>query len=163
MTPLSSSRACAIGSRSSCDSSCSCCFFLSGEATSKTLFPTLSWKLARGSAGSGVGEGARLCIALRGVALVAKLLVGLVFSSVFLRAGGAHVLRLRLAGVRAAGVSTSCLLFLRAKGLLKKPLFFATEPSSIGLGSGNGDCGIGLPGDAEPLGGSMLEKDVGLE
>ena len=102
-------------------------------------------------------------MALRGVALVAKLLVGLVFSSVFLRAGGAHVLRLRLAGVRAAGVSTSCLLFLRAKGLLKKPLFFATEPSSIGLGSGKGDCGIGLPGDAEPLGGSMLEKDVGLE
>lgn len=29
--------------------------FLSGEATSKTLFPTLSWKLALGSTGSGLG------------------------------------------------------------------------------------------------------------
>lgn len=34
----------------------------------------------------------------------------------------------------------------------------------MGLGSGGGDCGFnGLPGDAEPLGGSMLENDVGFE
>jgi hypothetical protein len=55
------------------------------------------------------------------------------------------------------------LLFLRAKGLLKKPLFFCVDVSSSGLGSGNEDWGMGLPGDAEPLGGSMLENDVGFE
>ena len=35
--------------------------------------------------------------------------------------------------------------------------------SSTGLGSGSDDCGIGLPGEADPLGGSMLEKELGLE
>lgn len=159
MTPLSSSRACAIGSSSSCDSgSCFCCLLLSGEATSNTLLPTLSWKLARGSAGSGLGDGGLLWMAR--CPLVAKLFGGLAFSSIFLREEAVHVLR--ALGVRAGG-STSCLLFLLANGLLKKPLFFCTEPSSIGLGSGSGDCGIGLPGDAEPLGGSMLENDVGFE
>jgi hypothetical protein len=122
--------------------------------------------VARGSAGSGLGEGARLWIARVTGALLAKLLVGLVFSSVFLRGDGAHVLRLRLAGIRAAGVSTSCLLFLLANGLLlKKPLFFANDCSSGpgGLVSRTGDCAIGLPGEAEPLGASMLENDVGFE
>jgi hypothetical protein len=119
--------------------------------------------VARGSAGSGLGEGARFCIARVAGALLAKLLVGMTFSSVFLREGGAHVLRLRLAGVRAAGGSTSCLLFLRANGLLKKLLFFANESSSGGLGSAIGDWAIGLPGEAEPLGASMLENDVGFE
>ena len=33
----------------------------------------------------------------------------------------------------------------------------------IGLGSANEDCGIGLPGDAEPLGTSTLENEVGFE
>jgi hypothetical protein len=47
---------------------------------------------------------------------------------------GAQVLR--LLGVIVGG-SLSCLLFLRAKGLLKKPLFL--DMSSIGLGSGIGD------------------------
>jgi hypothetical protein len=69
---------------------------------------------------------------------------------------------LRLLGAIVGG-STSCLLFLRANGLLKKPLFFCTEVSSIGLGSANGDVGMGLPGEADPLGGSILEKDVGFE
>lgn len=84
--------------------------------------------------------------------------VGLMFSSVPLREVGAQVLR--LLGVMV-GASLSCLLFLRPKGLLKKPLFF--DMSSIGLGSGIGDCAIGLPGEADPLGGSMLENDVGFE
>lgn len=64
------------------------------------------------------------------------------------------------------GGSFSCRLFLRANGLLKKPLFFCTDVSSmgvIGLGSANEDCGIGLPGDAEPLGTSTLENEVGFE
>lgn len=69
---------------------------------------------------------------------------------------------LRLLGVITGG-SFSCLLLLLAKGLLKKPLFFATVFSSIGLGSGNDDWGIGLPGDADPLGGSILENEFGLE
>jgi hypothetical protein len=88
--------------------------------------------------------------------------VGLTFSSLVLLVVGAQVLR--LLGVMFGG-STSCLLFLRANGLLKKPLFFAIELSSMGLGSGKDGCeiGIGLPGEAEPLGGSMLEKDVGFE
>jgi hypothetical protein len=81
------------------------------------------------------------------------------FSSV-VRDVGPHVLR--LLGVRTGG-SFSCLLFLRVNGLLKKPLFFCIDMSSTGLGSGNEDCGIGLPGEADPLGGSMLEKDVGFE
>jgi hypothetical protein len=85
-------------------------------------------------------------------------LVGLTFSSVALLELGAQVLR--LVGVMAGG-SLSCLLFLRPNGLLKKPLFF--DMSSMGLGSGIGDCAIGLPGEADPLGGSMLEKDVGFE
>jgi hypothetical protein len=86
-------------------------------------------------------------------------LVGLMFSSVFLLVVvGAQVLR--LLGV-IEGDSLSCLLFLRANGLLKNPLFF--DISSIGLGSGIGDWAIGLPGEAEPLGGSMLEKEVGFE
>jgi hypothetical protein len=85
--------------------------------------------------------------------------VGLIFSSVVLLvADGAQVLR--LVGVMV-GTSLSLRLFLRAKGLLKNPLFF--DKSSTGLGSGIGDWGIGLPGDAEPLGGSMLEKEVGFE
>jgi hypothetical protein len=84
--------------------------------------------------------------------------VGLTFSSVVLLVEGAQVLR--LVGVIVGG-SLSCLLFLRAKGLLKKPLFF--DMSSIGLGSGIGDWAMGLPGEAEPLGGSMLEKEVGFE
>jgi len=88
--------------------------------------------------------------------------VGLVFSSVCLRVGPQV---LRLVGVRTGGFS-SCLLFLRANGLLKNALFFATDVSSmgvIGLGSAKEDCGIGFPGDAEPLGGPMLSKEVGLE
>jgi hypothetical protein len=81
------------------------------------------------------------------------------FSSVVLLVVvGAQVLR--LLGVIDGG-SLSCLLFLRPKGLLKKPLFF--DISSVGLGSGRGDWAIGLPGEAEPLGGSMLEKEVGFE
>ena len=79
----------------------------------------------------------------------------------FFRDGGAHVLR--LLGGATLGGSISCLLFLLANGLLKKARFFCTEVSSIGLGSANGEAGIGLPGEAEPLGGSMLEKDVGFE
>jgi hypothetical protein len=84
--------------------------------------------------------------------------VGLIFSSVVLLDAAPQVLR--LLGVMVTG-SLSCLLFLRAKGLLKKPLFFVK--SSTGLGSGSGDCTIGFPGEAEPLGGSMLEKELGLE
>jgi hypothetical protein len=63
-------------------------------------------------------------------------LVGLTFSSVVLLDSGAQVLR--LLGVIFGG-SLSCLLFLRPNGLLKKPLFFCIELSSIGLGSGIGD------------------------
>jgi hypothetical protein len=147
-----------MGSSSSCGWVSSSRFFLSGEATSNTLLPTLSWKFARGSAGSGLGEGGLLSIAR--VGLMAKLLVGLVLSSVFLREGGVHVFR--VLGARAGG-SISCLLFLLAKGLLKKFLLFCTEFSSIGLGSANDDCGIGLPGEQEPLGGSTLEKELGFE
>lgn len=63
--------------------------------------------------------------------------IGLTFSSVVrLVFVGAHVLR---AVGMIVGGSLSCLLFLRAKGLLKKPLFLATEFSSMGLGSGSGD------------------------
>jgi hypothetical protein len=85
-------------------------------------------------------------------------LVGLTFSSVVRLDAGPQVLR--LLGVIVIG-SFSCLLFLRAKGLLKNPLFLVN--SSTGLGSGSGDCGIGLPGEADPLGGSILEKELGLE
>ena len=70
---------------------------------------------------------------------------------------------LRLVGVIDAGVSISGLLFLRPKGLLKKPRFFWKEFSSTGLGSVNDDGGIGLPGDADPLGGSTLEKELRSE
>jgi hypothetical protein len=69
---------------------------------------------------------------------------------------------LRLVGITDAGVSISGLLFLRPKGLLKKPRFFWKEFSSIGLGSGK-DCGIGFPGEAEPLGGSTLENEFRSE
>lgn len=67
---------------------------------------------------------------------------------------------LRLLAVIAGG-SLSCLLFLRPKGLLKNPRFF--DMSSMGLGSGIGDCAMGFPGEVEPLGGSILEKEVGFE
>lgn len=147
-----------MGSSSSCASVSGSCFFLSGEATSNTLLPTLSWKFARGSAGSGPGEGGLLSIAR--VGLITKLFVRLLFSSVFRREGGVHVFR--VLGARAGG-SISCLLFLLANGLLKNPLFFCTEPSSIGLGSGIDGAAIGLPGEQEPLGGSTLEKELGFE
>lgn len=70
---------------------------------------------------------------------------------------------LRLVGVVDTGVSTSGLLFLRPKGLLKKPRFFWKELSSMGLGSGNDERGIGLPGEADPLGGSTLENEFRSE
>jgi hypothetical protein len=158
VTTLSSSRACAIGSSSSSGSSCFDCFLLSGEATSNTLFPTLSWKLARGSTGSGLAERGASSIVLSRLPRPNGL-VGLTFSSVFRLDAGPQVLR--LLGVIVTG-SFSCLLFLRAKGLLKKPLFLVN--SSTGLGSGSGDWGAsGLPGEADPLGGSMLEKELGFE
>jgi len=115
-----------------------------------------------------------LVLSLAGVVLslagVATLLVGLgvfltglTFSCVFRREGGVHVFRLLVA---RGGGSISCLLFLRAKGLLKKPRFFATEPSSGGVGSAGGDggisCGTGLLGDAG-LGASILDNEVGFE
>ena len=57
---LRSARARAIGSESSSGAWFCCDPFwgepFSGDATSKTLFPTLSWKLARGSTGSGLPE-----------------------------------------------------------------------------------------------------------
>lgn len=87
--------------------------------------------------------------------------VGLTFSLVFRLDVGAHVLR--LVGVTDAGVSISGLLFLRPKGLLKKPRFFWKEFSSMGLGSLNEEVGIGLPGEADPLGGSTLEKEFKSE
>lgn len=147
-----------MGSSSSDGSDCCSCFFLSGDSTSNTLLPTLSWKFARGSAGSGPGEGGLLSIAL--VGLMTKGLIGLIGSCVFLRKGAVHVFLLL---VTRAGGSISCLLFLLANGLLKKPLFFCTAPSSIGLGSANDDCGVGLLGEAGPLGGSILDRDVGFE
>ena len=70
---------------------------------------------------------------------------------------------MRLVGVTEASVSTSGLLFLRPKGLLKNPRFFWKEFSSTGLGSGADDNGIGLPGEADPLGGSILEKEFKSE
>lgn len=57
----------------------------SGEATSKTLLPTLSWKLARGSTGSGLAAKSRDWMA-------GRVVVGLLFE--LLRpADGPHVLR----------------------------------------------------------------------
>jgi hypothetical protein len=73
---------------------------------------------------------------------------------------GPHVFL--LVGVMGLGGAwMSCLLFLLANGLFwKNPLFFFTSClSSRGCGIG----AIGFPGDAEPLGGSTLENDVGLE
>lgn len=160
VTPLSSSRAAAIGSSSSAGSCLCSCFFLSGEATSKTLLPTFSWKFARGSTGSGLADRVASCTMGWRVPRPSGR-VGLTFSLVFCLEAGAHVLRLD--GVTDAGISTSGLLFLRPKGLLKKPRFFWKELSSIGLGSWNDDSGIGLPGEAEPLGGSTLEKELGSE
>jgi hypothetical protein len=127
VTPLSSSRACAMGSRSSSGSGCLDCLFLSGEATSKTLLPTLSWKFARGSTGSGLAERGASWITLRSRP---KGRVGLTFSSVVLLVAGAQVLR--ALGVMVGG-SLSCLLFLRPKGLLKNPRFFCIDVSSTGL------------------------------
>ena len=149
-----------MGSSSSGDSWLCCCCFLSGEATSNTLFPTFSWKLARGSTGSGLADRAASCT-IDWRLILPSGRVGLTFSLVFRLAAGAHVLR--LVGAMDAGVSISGLLFLRPKGLLKKPRFFWKELSSMGPGSLNDGGGIGLPGEADPLGGSTLEKEFKSE
>jgi hypothetical protein len=92
-------------------------------------------------------------------------LVGLTFSS--LRFGAAPQVVLVLGVVEADGSWFSCLLLL-LKGLWfwKNPLFFFTSCLSSSGDTGDGGAiggAIGLPGDAEPLGGSMLENEVGFE
>ena len=67
-----------------------------------------------------------------------------------------------LVGLDAAGSWFSCLLLLRnGLWLWKNPVFF------FGSGLSSMDCsvggGMGFPGDAVPLGGSMLENEVGFE
>ena len=90
--------------------------FLSGESTSKTLLPTFSWNLARGSTGSGLPE-----FVSRNDRSLSYVLLGLLafFSG---RLVVFHVFR--EVGVEKDGASFSCLLFLLNGLLLKKPLLF---------------------------------------
>jgi hypothetical protein len=53
------------------------------------------------------------------------------------------------------------LLLLKGLWFWKNPVFFfGSTLSSTACGVGGA---IGFPGDADPLGGSMLENEVGLE
>lgn len=119
-----------MGSSSSSGSEDCCSFFLSGDATSKTLFPMLSWKFALGSTGSGLGVGASFKKLPRPPPYG---LVGLTFSLLAALDAGPQVFR--LLGATNGGGWTSGLLFLRAKGLFwKKPFFCWTVISSGACG-----------------------------
>src|SRR5579862_6293009 len=151
-------------------------FFLSGVATSKTSFPTFNWKLALGSAGSGLP----LCrsppstIARDSLPCpyIGDCLVGFPAAlGVFLVEAGDHVFRLAGGGIIAGccccsltRLSLSDLLFLlNGLWLWKNPLFFFWTCFSSSLVEATMAPLPYLTRDCLPLGTSWLDMEVGFE